>query len=197
MELINRFKKFFIKLFEGKSDDQITWLNCTFESGVFFDQMKKSGWILMSQGNFKKDPVQKYSYSYWNEFSAINDFILQEQTKQEVLLQKIRRYVSHSGEFSELEGKKLSTEQILDFFLKDISDGFSLDCDSYFLEEILELRRSNRLERSYKKIKAEFIKRKLRSIFDFRDIFRKVYSFHFKNLDDESDLAGYLTRFSS
>ncbi len=123
------------------------------------------------------------SSKFWNEELYFDKKIQKEAREQDILRKQIQRLIDKYAHGHEL--LSLSDEDLIQLANQLIEDDFRYDL---FLD-INAFEISRKREKYYKKQKGSFLKRKRRSLINFREVFRKLYSFHFKNLDDEHNLA--------
>ncbi|UJH90572.1 hypothetical protein LZ575_17555 [Antarcticibacterium sp. 1MA-6-2] len=123
------------------------------------------------------------SSNYWKEEVYFDKNIQREVKEQDILRRQIQRLIDDYVQ--EYELSKLSDEDLI----KIANELFKGDFHYDILSDIKAFEISRKREKYYKRQKGLFLKRKRRSLINFREVFRKLYCFHFKNLDDEHDLA--------
>ncbi len=124
------------------------------------------------------------SSQFWKEESKFDSYIEKEVRDQDHLRKQIQclidEYVSQ-----DLKNLKLSDEDLIKI-AKEIA---SFNSNQDIISDINAFQVSQKREKYFKRQKGRLLKRKRNSLINFRDVFRQLYSFHFKNLDDEHDLA--------
>jgi|GEM_PF-3776973 hypothetical protein len=123
------------------------------------------------------------SSNFWKEEWHFDKKIQREVREQEILRRHIQRLIDDY--VHEYDVSKLSDEDLIKLANQLIENDFRYD----IISNINAFEISRKREKYYKRQKGRFLKRKRKSLINFREFFRKLYSFHFKNLDDEHDLA--------
>lgn len=123
------------------------------------------------------------SSNFWKQEWHFDEKIQREAREQEILRKQIQRLIDDYVQDYELS--RLSDEDLIKIANQLIESDFRFD----IISDIHAFEISRKREKYYKRQKGRFLKRKLKSLINFREFFRKLYSFHFKNLDDEHDLA--------
>lgn len=123
------------------------------------------------------------SSNFWKEEIHYDRSIQREVIEQDILRNQIQRLIDDDAH--EYEWSKLSDEDLI----KMANELFSRDFHYDIISDINAFEISRKRVKYYKRQKGKFLKRKRRSLLNFREVFRKLYSFHFKNLDDEHNLA--------
>lgn len=121
--------------------------------------------------------------NFWKEEWHFDKNIQREVREQDILRKQIQRLIDDY--VHEYELSKLSDEDLIKIANQLINEDFRFD----IISDINAFEISRKREKYYKRQKGRFLKRKRRCLINFREVFRKLYSFHFKNLDDEHDLA--------
>lgn len=123
------------------------------------------------------------SSNFWKEELYFDKHIQREVREQDILRRQIQRLIDDY--VHEYELSKLSDEDLIKIANELFKKEFCYD----IISDIKAFEISRKREKYYKRQKGLFFKRKRKSLINFREVFRKLYCFHFKNLDDEHDLA--------
>lgn len=125
------------------------------------------------------------SSKFWNEEAQIDENIQNEVQEQDILRKQLQDLIDCVKELDNLNIRKLSDEDLIRIANEVLVSDFEYD----ILSDITAFKNSRKREKYFRKQKARLLSRKRSCHINFREVFRKLYSFHFKNLDDEHDLA--------
>lgn len=123
------------------------------------------------------------SSNFWKEEWHFDKKIQREVREQDILRRQLQLLLDDYVQ--EYKLSKLSDEDLIKIANRLIEEDFRYD----IISDINAFEISRKREKYYKRQKGRFLKRKRQSIINFRELFRKLYNFQFKNLDDEHDLA--------
>ncbi len=124
------------------------------------------------------------SSQFWKEELKFDSYIEKEVRDQDLLRKHIQHLIDEYAS-KDLKTSKLSDEDLIEIAREIASLNIHLD----IISDINAFQVSQKREKYFRRQKGHLLKRKRNSLINFRDVFRQLYSFHFKNLDDEHDLA--------